>query len=521
LRAADVLRLAVVALFQQKARTALTTCGVAVGALVLLLSLSIGTGLQAAVSHELRRHDELRKIEVRAGYGKVEERIPPDEVAVKGDVSEAKRRRLHDRLVQAWIARKGYPPTTPLNTQRLEEIRHWPHVASVTPLYADWGAISLDGKKEDVQTVSATAGRERRMRQRLVAGDWFTADDKRSVVVSEYLLYLWGMASDEEVAGALGRTVRLEYRTGWSRPMTLLSLFNVDPEMVGPEQEKIAEKILKNLPAVVEKLDLTPDEMVRMQNMLQGAPRKSDFEPERVIAQELTIVGVVRGPEKDDPPPETLLDRFRPDADVVLPVTMAEGLYFQNPRHAERGLDFADVTVDDEGHVQEVVSHIEAEGLAQYSLVEFAQRMEMNMVLLTSAMTVLALTALLVAALGITNTLVMSVLERTHEIGVMKAVGARDEHVLGLFLVEGALIGVVGGLLGLLLGWLLSFPGDVFVMSLVQRQGELHPDQSLFAFPLWLTLGVPLFAAMVTTLAAVYPARRAARVNPIEALRHE
>ncbi len=137
------------------------------------------------------------------------------------------------------------------------------------------------------------------------------------------------------------------------------------------------------------------------------------------------------------------------------------------------------------------------------------------------AMTLLALTALLVAALGITNTLVMSVLERTHEIGVMKAVGARDGHVLGLFLVEGALIGLLGGCLGLLFGWLASFPGEAFALSVVKRQGELHPDQALFAFPLWLVLGVPLFAMLVTTLAALYPARRAARVNPIEALRHE
>ena len=232
-------------------------------------------------------------------------------------------------------------------------------------------------------------------------------------------------------------------------------------------------------------------------------------------------MGVVRGPEKDDPPGDSLVDRFRPDADVILPVATAEGLYFQNPHHADRGMDFADVTVDDEGHVQEVVDRIEATGLAQYSLAEFAQRVQTNVRLLMGAMTLLALTALLVAALGITNTLVMSVLERTHEIGVMKAVGARDGHVLGLFLVEGALIGLLGGCLGLLFGWLASFPGEAFALSVVKRQGELHPDQALFAFPLWLVLGVPLFATLVTTLAALYPARRAARVNPIEALRHE
>src|SRR5262249_59628084 len=114
-----------------------------------------------------------------------------------------------------------------------------------------------------------------------------------------------------------------------------------------------------------------------------------------------------------------------------------------------------------------------------------------------------------------------SVVERTHEIGVMKAVGARDGHVQALFLVEGALVGAAGGGLGLLLGWLLSFPGDAVAKSLVEKQVELRLEESLFAFPLWLTLGVPLFACVVTTLAAVYPARRAPQGNPIPAPRPE
>ena len=113
LRFADVLRLAFAALYQQKVRTILTTLGVAVGALVLLLSLSIGIGVREAVLQQIRRHDDLRKIELRSGYGKVEEHIPPGEIEVKGEMSDAKRKRLHERLVQRWIAKNGYPPTTP------------------------------------------------------------------------------------------------------------------------------------------------------------------------------------------------------------------------------------------------------------------------------------------------------------------------------------------------------------------------------------------------------------------------
>jgi putative ABC transport system permease protein len=133
----------------------------------------------------------------------------------------------------------------------------------------------------------------------------------------------------------------------------------------------------------------------------------------------------------------------------------------------------------------------------------------------------IAVIALLVAALGITNTMVMGVLERTREIGIMKAVGARNSHIQVIFLLEGALIGAIGGGIGLLLSWLATFPGDSVARAVMEKQAEAKLTDSLFMFPLWLTLGVPLLATGIATLAAVYPARRAARVNPIIALRHE
>jgi putative ABC transport system permease protein len=136
-------------------------------------------------------------------------------------------------------------------------------------------------------------------------------------------------------------------------------------------------------------------------------------------------------------------------------------------------------------------------------------------------MTVVAVVALLVSALGMINTMLMSVLERVREIGVMKAVGARDGHILTVFLIEGALVGLAGGMLGLLAAWGLSFPGDAWVRSTVESGLSIKLQQSVFVFPWWLVTGVPAFACLVTTVAALYPARRAARVNPITALRHD
>jgi putative ABC transport system permease protein len=133
-----------------------------------------------------------------------------------------------------------------------------------------------------------------------------------------------------------------------------------------------------------------------------------------------------------------------------------------------------------------------------------------------------ALLALAVACLGITNTMFTAVLERVKEIGVMKAVGAKDRHILIMFLTEGALIGLVGGWLGVLIGYLVSFPGDNYALKLIQEQDPNMPQpETVFRYPWWLVVGAPTFAVLVTTLAGLLPARRAARVEPVIALRAE
>ena len=117
--------------------------------------------------------------------------------------------------------------------------------------------------------------------------------------------------------------------------------------------------------------------------------------------------------------------------------------------------------------------------------------------------------------------MLMSVLERTREIGIMKAVGADNSHLQFIFLVEGTLIGMLGGAIGLLLAWTASYPADTWVHSMVMRELKVNLKGSIFVFPGWMVATVVLFTVLVTTLAAVYPARHAARIDPVSALRHE
>jgi putative ABC transport system permease protein len=132
--------------------------------------------------------------------------------------------------------------------------------------------------------------------------------------------------------------------------------------------------------------------------------------------------------------------------------------------------------------------------------------------------------ALLVAAIGIANTMTMSILERTREIGLMKAVGATNRDVLSVFLGEAAGIGFIGGLGGVLVGWgisaVLNLVGLSYFASQVSQNGGLPPTM-ITSTPLWLPVFGLFFAAIVGLISGLYPALRAATMVPVNALKYE
>ncbi|MGV8172491.1 MAG: ABC transporter permease [Candidatus Woesearchaeota archaeon] len=123
--------------------------------------------------------------------------------------------------------------------------------------------------------------------------------------------------------------------------------------------------------------------------------------------------------------------------------------------------------------------------------------------------------SLFVGGVGIMNTMYTAVLQRTNEIGVMKAIGAKNSHILTIFIIESGMLGLIGGLIGLIIGMGLS--------SLIAFIGRAFLGTNLLYayFPVYLIIGALSFAVIVGGLSGILPAIQASRQNPVDALRYE
>ncbi|HST05642.1 MAG TPA: ABC transporter permease [Chloroflexia bacterium] len=132
----------------------------------------------------------------------------------------------------------------------------------------------------------------------------------------------------------------------------------------------------------------------------------------------------------------------------------------------------------------------------------------------------IGLLALFVASIGIVNTMIMAIYERTREIGILKALGSSNGEILRMFTIEAGLIGLLGGIVGVVLGWGLGVILNAVIRGYFKSQ-QVPIDAPFFVVTPELVLAALAFATFVGVVAGLYPAFRAARLNPLAALRHE
>jgi putative ABC transport system permease protein len=213
---------------------------------------------------------------------------------------------------------------------------------------------------------------------------------------------------------------------------------------------------------------------------------------------------------------------------LLIPLHVAQTLRITQPadlREMLRGTsdtpsyESLTVRVTSPKFVQGVEDEIKQMGFGTFSILDATKNLQLFFTVFDGLLGIFGSLALAVASLGIINTLVMAILERRREIGILKALGAADRDVRRLFFAEAGAMGLFGGIFGVLLGWMIGRAVTFGTNTYLARQ-QLPPID-LSSIPLWMVGAAIVFSFVVSLAAGMYPAARAAKLNPVEALRYE
>ena len=195
--------------------------------------------------------------------------------------------------------------------------------------------------------------------------------------------------------------------------------------------------------------------------------------------------------------------------------------WFNTPDYlSTQGYDLAVVRADSVAVAAELVRSLRAEGYQVQSLELILEQANRVFAVINVMLASVGGLALFVASLGIINTMIMAIYERTREIGTMKAIGASRGDIRGLFMIEAGLIGLLGGAVGIVGGWLLGLLLNRVIAWYIERE-RLPIDATFFVTPWWLALAALTFAALLAVVPALYPPAPASRLDPLVALRYE
>ena len=176
----------------------------------------------------------------------------------------------------------------------------------------------------------------------------------------------------------------------------------------------------------------------------------------------------------------------------------------------------AKVQADDMEQVEQLSGAIRSMGYNVETNADYIDSMKKQFAMVQAVLGGIGAVSLLVAAIGIANTMMMSIYEQTKEIGVMKVIGCGLKNIRQLFLMEAAFIGLAGGIIGNLLSLTMSVVINTFVSG-----GSMGISGNLSFVPVWLVLISTVFAVLVGTAAGYFPARRAMALSPLEAIRSQ
>ena len=387
------------------------------------------------------------------------------------------------------------PESTPLDDDMIAKIEAIPHVVAVTPVYTrDWNAVTINSGKYAYQ------------------GQIYGVNMK-SLADFGYTVQEGSLPGDDFEENMI--------LFGWSALYNFYNTKKTSNNMIFAQPDATGTIPDPYVDPMKDELELVINEM--QGNLDEGTSTTTASKKQKPI--ELKCIGVMGDDWSRNPPPGYA---------VFMDVSFAKKLQEQynkindvDTTNTKSSYDNVSVKAESVEYVAEVEEAIQALGFADtYSMESIRKPLEQQMSTIQMILGGLGAISLLVAALGITNTMIMSIYERTREIGVMKVLGCVVGNIRTMFLVEAGTIGFMGGILGLAFSYGISFAINSFAaagnsISLGGIVGVGVTGSNVSIIPVWLAFGALVFATMIGLISGFYPANRAVKISALTAIKQE
>jgi putative ABC transport system permease protein len=458
----DLTELAARNLREAVLRNSLTTLGIAVGVASLVAMLSLGVGLQELANKKLSKSGLFDAVFVSSktnqrGMGRS---TPPESSAPK-------------------------EPAKILDNEARQKIASLPNVVEVYPEIRFPTEIQFEGKPYSTTVAGIPPSAKAEGAFDGMKGNFFSSQDADEAIIQ--IEFAKDLSTQPDTL--IGKNLMLRYAERQPLPAE-------------PNSNKS-----KNAPRGAD----SADEITGQSPGFSIVPREKTFR----------IIGIV------ETEPATSMGSFGRGR-LLIPMQVAEVLRVAQANDlrgilrrssSKQTYDSLTVRVKGPTQVKNVEDAIQQMGYGTFSLLDATKSLRLVFAVFDLFLGIFGSLALAVASLGIVNTLVMAILERRREIGILKALGAADRDIRRLFFAEAGVMGLLGGIFGVTLGWLIG-TALTFGTNVYLHKRDLPPID-LSSVPWWMVASAIGFSIVVSLAAGIYPASRAAKLNPVEALRYE
>lgn len=482
MRQSDIIRFAGGNFLRRKARSALTVLGVVIGTAAVVIMLSIGIGMNKGFEDQISSYGNIKQIQVSELWGSVNEET--------GEWEQNESR-------------------APLDDITLSDLRAIEHVAAVSPTNNYYGSMIMDGtqKNGNAYLTGIDAASMADFGYEVLYGRLLDESDigtNNFVMSFNIPFYFYEMRGGEEVwwhDSVEGEELPFnpldhKYQFTWywnygtgpidtSKPRIKLADMNCVGILVQKKGGDYSQEIYMDVKSVTE-LQKTMD--ANQSKYYGWDDNNISYGSSVIIGGNGTMIDASAGA---DPERESIYNQIL-------------------------------VLAEDTKYVQEIEKQIRAMGYETYSNMEWLTQMQEQTKFLRSILGAIGIVAFFVAAISIANTMVMSIYERTREIGIMKVLGCKLADIRGMFLIEAAIIGVTGGVFGVGLSYIASYAVNTLAKNGgMSMMGIDAATSNLSIIPVWLDLAALVMATVVGVVSGLYPAIRATRLSALEAIKNE